>query len=114
MGIAGLADFTMVMMDGFVSLPGDGRKVPLKILRDTAASQSFILDGVLSLGPWSALGLDLTMLGFGIEDLDVPLRKVRLRSDLLSGDVTVGVRPACPVQEVASLMVNDFAGVWSQ
>lgn len=42
-GSAGLADFAMFVMDGFVSLPGDGRKVPVKILCDTAASQSFIL-----------------------------------------------------------------------
>lgn len=34
-----------------------------------------------------ALGSDVPVLGFGMEDLDVPLHRVRLRSDLLSGDV---------------------------
>lgn len=105
-----LADFALFVMDGFVSLPADGREVPVKILHDTAASQSFILEGVLPLGQESALGSYVPVLGFGMEDLDVPLHRVRLRSDLLSGDVIVGGCPAFPVQEVSFLMGNDLAG----
>lgn len=37
------ADFKPFVMDGFVSVSTDGEKIPVKILRDTAASQSFIL-----------------------------------------------------------------------
>lgn len=48
---SGLADFAF-LMDGVVSLPGNSLKVPVKMLRDTAAFQSFILEGVL---PLSAL-----------------------------------------------------------
>lgn len=107
---AGLADFAPFIMDGWVSLSGGGREVPVKILRDSAASQSFILEGVLPLGQLSALGSDVPVVGFGMEDLGVPLHRVHLRSDLLSGEVTVGVRPAFPVQGVAFLMGNDLAG----
>lgn len=38
-------------MDGFVSLPDSMDKVPVKILRDTGASESFVLESVL---PFSA------------------------------------------------------------
>lgn len=84
-------------MDGFVALPGDGREVPFKILRDTAASQSFILEGVLQFGQRSALSSDVPMLGFGMENLNVPLHKVCFRSEFRTGDVSVGLRPSFPV-----------------
>uniref|UniRef100_A0A674NL88 Gypsy retrotransposon integrase-like protein 1 n=1 Tax=Takifugu rubripes TaxID=31033 RepID=A0A674NL88_TAKRU len=110
-GAVELADFAPFVMDGYVSLPGHGSEVPVKILRDTAASQSFILAGVLPLGPGSAVGSDVPVLGFGMEDLNVPLHRVCIRSDLLSGEVTVGVRPAFPVQGVAFLVTPEVTPV---
>lgn len=62
------------------------------------------------IGQGSALGSDVPVLGFGMEGLDVLLHKVHLRSDLLSGDVTVGVRPAFPVQGIAFLKGNNLSG----
>lgn len=56
------------------------------------------------------MGFEVPVLGFGMEDLDVPLHRVCIRSELLSGDVTVVVRPAFPVLGVAFLMGNDLAG----
>ncbi|TWW53814.1 NACHT, LRR and PYD domains-containing protein 9A NALP-theta [Takifugu flavidus] len=52
--------------------------------------ESFILAGVLPLGPGSAVGSDVPVLGFGMEDLNVPLHRV--------------------LQGVAFLMGNDLAG----
>lgn len=78
-------------MDGYVLLPGDSHEVLIKILRDTVTSQCFILAGVLPLGQSSAVGFKVSVLGFGMEDLEVPLHRVCIRSELLSGDVTVGV-----------------------
>lgn len=46
-GSSDLGSFGPFVMDGVVSLPGGRVKVPIKILRDTAASQSFILEEVL-------------------------------------------------------------------
>lgn len=45
LGAVELAEFAPFIMDGYVSL-----EVQIKILRDTTASQSFILAGVLPLG----------------------------------------------------------------
>ena len=42
--------------------------------------------------------------------LKVPLHEVYLRSNLVSGIVTVGVRPILPVQGIAFIMGNDLAG----
>lgn len=39
-----LADFAPFVTDGVVSLPGGSVMVPIKILLDTVASQSFILE----------------------------------------------------------------------
>ena len=41
------ADYTLFVSDGFVSLVGDAHRVPVKILRDTGASESFIRQAVL-------------------------------------------------------------------
>lgn len=49
------------------------------------------LAGVL--GEVSAVGIEVPVLGFGMEDLNVPLHRVRIWSELLTGDVT----PAFPV-----------------
>lgn len=83
-GAVELADFAPFVMDGYVSLPGDSCEVPIKILRDTAVSQSFILAGVLPLGPGLAVGSNVPVLCFGMEDLDVPLHRVCIRSELLN------------------------------
>ena len=41
------ADYTLFVSDGFVSLVGDSHRVPVKILRDTGASESFIRQAVI-------------------------------------------------------------------
>ena len=42
------ANYTPFVSVGFVSLVGDSHRVPVKILRDTGASESFIHQAVLS------------------------------------------------------------------
>lgn len=98
-----LTDFVPFIMDVVVSLPGNNIKVPVKILRDTAASQSFILEGVLSFSNESAaVGSDVPVLGFSMNDIGVPLHQVFVESDL----VAVGIHPEFPVKGVAFLMGN--------
>lgn len=63
-----LADFSPFVMDGVVSLPGDNVRVPIKILCDSAASQSFILCDVLAFCKDSSVGSDVPVLGFAMED----------------------------------------------
>lgn len=45
-----------------------------------------------------------------MEDIDVPLHRVCVESDLVSGEVSVGVRPGFPIKGIAFLMGNDLAG----
>uniref|UniRef100_A0A8C5E215 SCAN box domain-containing protein n=1 Tax=Gouania willdenowi TaxID=441366 RepID=A0A8C5E215_GOUWI len=103
------ADFKPFVMDGFVSLSGEC-KTPVKILRDTAASQSFILEGVLPLDKSTAVGIEVPVRGFSMQDIGVPLHKIMLQSDLWSGYAVVGVRPDFPIQGVSVIMGNDLAG----
>lgn len=54
-----MKDFAPFVMDGVVLLPGNRFKVPVKMLQDTATSQSFILEGVLSFSNESAVVSDV-------------------------------------------------------
>ena len=44
------------MSDGFVSLDENSNRVPIKILRDTGATQSLLLEGILPLGESTSTG----------------------------------------------------------
>ena len=48
----------------------------------------------------------------GIEGgyVNIPLHKVNLVSDLVTGSVVVGTRPTLPIQGVSLLLGNDLAG----
>lgn len=80
------------------------------MLRDTAASQSFVLEGILPLGDDSAVGSDVPVLGLSMENIGVPLHKILVESNLVLGEIAVGVRPCYPIQGVSFLMGNDLAG----
>ena len=49
-------------------------------------------------------------MGIGIDIISVPLHRINLKSDLISGTVIVGVRPELPVKGVSMLLGNDLAG----
>ena len=98
------------MSDGSVSLTADDVAVPVKILHDTGATQSLLLQGVLALTKQSYAGASILVQRVELGVLKVPLHKVYLRSNLVSGVVTVGVRPTLPIQGIAFIMGNDLAG----
>ena len=103
--------FAPFITDGFVTLPGaPGTQVPIRILRDTAASQSFILENVLPFSDQSYTGEDVLVQGFEMGFVNVPLHDVSLLSDLVTGDFKVGVRPSLPIQNVQVLLGNDIMG----
>ncbi|KAK7945248.1 hypothetical protein WMY93_000976 [Mugilogobius chulae] len=105
-----LEKFSPFVMNGLVSLCGDDVKIPVKILRDTAASQSFILSDVLAFGEMSSVGAVVPVLGFAMEHVDVPIHRICIESDLVSGEVEVGVRPEFPIRGIHLIMGNDLAG----
>ena len=55
-------------------------------------------------------GAHVLIQGVEIGVLCVPLHKVSLESDLISGPVVVGVRPTLPIQGVSLIPGNDLAG----
>ena len=86
------------LSDGFVSLNSDFVQfIPIKILRDTGASQSLILVDTL---PFS----EKILLKQAF------LSRVYLSSDLVNGPVAVGIRQTLPFKGVHLLLGNDVAG----
>ena len=103
--------FAPFIMDGTVALPGvPGEPTAIKILRDTGASQSFVLQDVLPFCDSTQTGDSILVRGIEMGYVNVPLHKVALSSELITGNVVVGVRPSLPVEGVAMLLGNDLAG----
>ena len=102
--------FEPFMLNGFVSLSGDNcPPTPIKILRDTGASQSLILADIL---PFSEKTSGTSVLIQGVEcgTVNVPLHHVNLSSDLVTGLVVIGIKPSLPFKGVHLLLGNDLAG----
>ena len=94
---------------GFVSQHHDSLPYPITILKDTGASKSFIVKGVLSYfdnvytGEW--------VLVSGITGkAHVPRCRVHLTSDYVKGYVTLGVVETMPIASLSMLLGNDLAG----
>ena len=96
--------------EGIVSLVDDINSKPIKILRDTGASQSLISEDVLKFSEKSFIGASVLISGVECGVASVPLHRVSLQSELVSGPVVVGVRKFLPVEGVSLLLGNDLAG----
>lgn len=109
------SDYSPFITEGYVSLVGSNVKVLVKILRDTGAMDSFILESVLPFSHKSDIGDSVLVRGMGLTTLSVPLHQMVLMSDLVQGEVVVGVRPALPVEGVHLILGNGLAGgrVWA-
>ncbi|VDI36493.1 Hypothetical predicted protein [Mytilus galloprovincialis] len=104
-----MEEYKPFMSDGFVSIVDDTTLQPIKILRDTGASQSLLLEGVLPLSEKTSVGASVLLQGVELGCIDVPLHRIYLKSDLITGPVVVGVRPNLPVEGVTLLLGNDLA-----
>lgn len=101
--------FKPLVSDGYVSLSDQSVQTPVKVLRDTGSGQSLLLDSVL---PFSQESLDtrVTIKGVELGNLQVPVHKVNLVSEFVTGPVAFGIRPALPVPGVSLILGNDLAG----
>lgn len=95
-----ISDYSPFTLHCFVSLFDSVEKIPVKILRDTGASESFILDSVLPFSSSSSSGRSLLAKGIDLTTFEIPLHKIMLYSELVEGQVELGVRPALPVDSV--------------
>ena len=99
------------LSDGFVSLNNDyAQSTPIKILRDTGASQSLILADTLPFSEKTSSGTSVLIQGVECGFVNVPLHNIYLSSDLVTGLVAVGIRPSLPFKGVHLLLGNDLAG----
>ena len=65
---------------------------------------------VIAFSEVSATGEIVLIQGIGMDIISVPLHRINLKSDLISGTVIVGVRPELPVKGVSMLLGNNLAG----
>lgn len=98
------------LFEGTVSLSPDSSCKSVTILRDTGAAQSFISADVLPFSADSFTGNDILIRGINMHCVNVPLHTVYLRSDIVSGPVSLAVCPQLPVEGVDLILGNDLAG----
>ena len=99
------------LSDGFVSLNSDSaQSTPIDILRDTGASQSFILADTPPFSEKTSSGTSVLIQGVECGFVNVPLHNIYLSSDLVTGLVAVGIKPSLPLKGVHLLLGNDLAG----
>ena len=77
-------------------------------MRDIGATQSLLLEGILPLGVSTSTGESAIAQGIEGGCVNIPLHKVNLVSDLVSGSVVVGTRPTLPIKGVSLLLGNDL------
>jgi hypothetical protein len=94
-----------------VSLIGDTcPPTPIKIIRDTGASQSLILADTLPFSEKTSSGSSALIQGVECGFSNVPLHNIYLSSDLEAGPVALGIRSFLPFKGVHLLLGNDLAG----
>ena len=104
--------YELFLSDGFVSLNSDyAQSTPIKILRDTGASQSLIsADTLFFFSEKISSGTSVLIQGVECGFVNVPLHNIYLSSDLVTGLVAVGIRPSLPFKGIHLLLGNDLAG----
>lgn len=100
--------------EGWLSMVGSEEKVPVKILRDSGALNTFVRESILPFSPQSDTGNCVPIRGMGLNTIFVPVHNIHLSCDLVQGNVEVGVRPELPVKGVDVILGNDLAGgrIW--
>ncbi len=111
-----VSTFSPFVTDGFVRLVNSTEDVPVKILRNTGSSETFVLESILSFSNDSYIGNYVLIRGIGLNVISVPLHKIVLHSDLIHGEVEVAVRSCLPVEGVQVILENNLAGerVWQK
>ena len=72
---------------GYVYLPESKVEKPIMILRDTGDNQSLLLEGIVLLSEKTSTGTDVLIQGIEVKPISVPLHRVTLQSDVVSGVV---------------------------
>ena len=106
-----MENYKPFISEGVVSLVGDeSSSQKVKILRETGATQSLMLDSVLPLTENSFTGANVLISGVEMGVLEVPLHEVNINSSLINGNIVIGMRPSLPVEGKSLILGNDLAG----
>ena len=89
--VVALNSYRPFIMQGTVSLVQGGEEVPVTILRDTGAFDSFIQAGVLPLTNVSDTGDKVPIRGIDMNILLVPLHNVVLKCELFQGEAGMSI-----------------------
>ena len=85
-----MENYEPFISEDVVSLVGDeSSPQKVKILRDTGATQSLILDSVLLLTENSSTGANVLISGVGMCVLEVSLHDVNIKSSLINGNIVI-------------------------
>lgn len=101
--------FAPFISKGLVKLATDDSHTSVTILRDTGGATSLITRSCLAFNQNSDTGKTISIAGIGKGCEKLPLHKVILESDLVSGTVELGVRDELPAG-ISILLGNDLAG----
>ena len=106
-----MENYKPFISEGVVSLVGDENSSQ-KILRDTGATQSLMLDSAFPLTENSFTGANVLTSGveMGVLHVEVPLHEVNIKSSLINGNMVIGMRPSLPVEGISLILGNDLAG----
>lgn len=99
---------TVSVLVSLTGLPEDEK--PVRILRDTGGSQSFMLSSLLPFSANTSYKASTIVQGIGMASVLAPLYHFHIKSKLASGFFKVAVRNLFPVQGVDFIMRNDLAG----
>lgn len=111
-GVAGSLDesFLPFVRDGFLKQVGCNTKVPVKILKVPAAFDSYVLEPILTFSEKADTGDIILMRVMWMDVLPVPVHRVNLDCELVQGVISLGVRPALPVEGIYMIWGNNSCG----
>ena len=95
---------------GAVRFSSDKEEVPVRILRDTASTQTMLVADECSLDKKNFTGRHAVIEDANGSCQPAPLYDIELKSQIVSGLVTVAVVDRLPVRGISLLLGNDLAG----
>ena len=100
-----MENYKLFISECVVSLVGDeNSSQKVKILRDTGATQSLMLDSVLPLTENSFTCANVLISGVEMGVLEVPLHEENIKSSLINGNIVIGMRPSLPVKGISLIL----------
>ena len=102
-------EYTLFISKGVIHAPGSNNLTPVTILRDTGANQSILLERRLPASAQTSTGVSVLIQGVKLEIMNVPLHKLILNCDVVSGPVTVGV---CNIHCLLKTLSSFLEMIW--